>query len=391
MKAKTITSFFVAFFLALIFISDFHYKYLAYNKLDGIRLTLWVKIVTGGLLLFSFMFLSEHVVKKANLNLIFGLIICSVIGLTTARYETNFQEALYITIQYFFGIGVMLFFLESTNEIDIKYPLKVILFVLWINLILIFLGYYFEIKLFKTYNGARFGYNGLFKSTSTASYFYMLSLILFESLKTKSNWRYVIIANIIVSSLFIGSKSLYVFIAFYGLLYLGNKIYEMQKYFSQKKFFLIFTLVVLFIGYILFIPLISLNSSLNKVLIDNGVISAIFSYRDLHLKNVIANIQEHYNLLNYFFGGLGLVDRPTEFALVDIFLTFGLLGTVIFGFFLINNFPKINDYNTRILIFGVIAIIILRGNFFYFPSVIYISMVIFTIILKINFNNSKNP
>jgi len=316
----------------------------------------------------------------------FLLIIFSIINIDQgAKYSE-----LYIKGQYFFGIIVSFFFFSFYKKLVPVYLLIVLETILWINFVLIFIGFFYEIPLFRTYgNGFRFGYNGLFKSTSVATYFYMFSFILFF-LKKKTRYNYCLLFNLIIALLFIGSKSAYLYLFFVSLFLIVKVIFNMRVIKKTKLFFGLFIAVSISIGVVILKLIFTLNSVLKDVLETDGIVTAFFSYRDQLVKNVLLIVKEKYNLKDYLFGGLEHVPRLTEIAIVDLVITFGAIGGGVYGYFFAHNFPVLKKIELKFMLSVIGLIIMLRGNFFYFPSVIYMSIVIFALIVKTEESNNMS-
>jgi len=377
---KINTSVITAVFFALVVFSDFHYKLLSYDYLNTIKFTLIIKLIIGVV----FGAIVVNTLQKKTVLLTLLLILCGSISVLVLR--TDF----YILCQYNFGIIILLFFLNSKPQLEKKYLLRVVETVIGLNFVCILLGIFFGIDFFQTYQGGRFGYNGIFKSTSTASFFYMFSIMFLLLKKKKSKFNITLLIIAFISSLFIGSKTLYAYVIFCLVIIMLEFIGKRKGVIGVKMFYLLPFMICIVICTIVFIPLVSLNETLHRLLVEEGVLTTFFSNRDHHVINAYKDMKESYNTMNFLFGGLAKVKRLTEMALIDLFLVFGLVGSIIYNVLLISIFPRIQDISLRIMLAFVLVIIFLRGDFLYFPSVMFISMAIFTIVLnEINFK-AKN-
>ncbi len=368
----------VALFFVIIIVTDFYYKYMRYYYSEFVKLTS-VKLLIG-LILATLIVVAKKIDKK-NYMLLGLLFICSAISLLVQEKST-INDNIYLFSQYAFGVIAMLFFFKNHKELEAIYFKKIILGLVLLNFVFILLGFLFNIHVFETYYGERFGYNGIFKSTAIASYFYMVALIYYLISIQKTNLTYLLISVIIVSSVFVGSKTLIAFIGITGIVILGRFVALKQKLVGRSIFYVLYTLIISILGFYSLKLYITLNSTLKNVLLKDGILSTIFSYRDVHLNEALTNIEEHFGALNYLFGGASLVQRLPELAIVDLFISFGFIGLIAYILFVKYNFPKINN-NLAISLFLIIGVmIVLRGNFLYYPSVIYIALAIFTVILK---------
>lgn len=108
------------------------------------------------------------------------------------------------SINVFFKFIFLILVLEFANNLTSPEKLKRSLFnvfewVMLLNSLLICTGALFSIKVFNTYQGSRFGYNGLFDAVSTGSYAYIITLLYFL-LAYKSavvtNWKFIFIFSL---------------------------------------------------------------------------------------------------------------------------------------------------------------------------------------------------
>ena len=379
MKLKDIISKFVFVFFLLVLISDFYYKYYTLDSKGGLRLTLYVKIAIG---VTFFIFIARNkFYKKINAILFFGLLAISLLSfLQLCHNNTILIVESYG--RYYFGIIVLFFFINEKVSIDQVFFKRFLSCIIIINFIFIIFGYLNNLQIFRTYYGSRFGFNGIFKSTSVASYFYIFS-ICYYTLKKKSTFDIFVLVLTVVSAIFVGSKSIYGFIIYALVVKVLLLVYKKQSFISGKTFFigssiLIISSILLFLKQIM-----NLHSTLREVMENDGVLSAVFSYRDVHFRNTLIDVNNNFELGNFIYGGLSCVRRYTEISIVDLFITFGLVGLIIYILLLYLNIPKIKDRYTIFLLLGILGIIFLRGNFFYFPSVIFMSILIFANILNV--------
>ena len=374
-----------ALFFVIIIITDFYYKYIFYNNSEVIKLTL-IKVFIGAFLA-TFIALSKQTAKKSYVFL--GLLFVSCVISLLIQDNSMVNHNIYHFSKYAFGILAMLFFFKEYERLQTIYLKKIILGLVLLNFVFILLGFFFNIHAFETYYGDRFGYNGIFKSTSTASYFYMLSLIYYLLYRHKNYLTYILLSIIVLSSLFVGSKTLIAFIVITSTIVLGRLIASKQKLVGKNLFYVLYIFIVSTLSIYGFKLYLTLNTTLNNVLTKDGMLSAFFSYRDVHFNEALTNIKEHYSVLNFLFGGASFIERLPEMAFIDLLLSFGLIGAIVYMLLLKHTFPKVNN-KLAVILFVVIGVaIMLRGNFLYYPSVIYITLAIFTVIIKEIQTNTK--
>jgi hypothetical protein len=344
-----------------------------------------IKVFIGAFLA-TFIALSKQTDKKSYMFL--GLLFVSCVISLLSQDNSMVNHNIYHFSKYAFGVIAMLFFFKEYERLQTIYLKKIILGLVLLNFVFILLGFFFNIHVFETYYGDRFGYNGIFKSTSTASYFYMLSLIYYLLYRRKNYLTYILLSIIVLSSLFVGSKTLIAFIVITSTIVLGRFIVSKQKLVGKNLFYVLYIFIISTLSIYGFKLYLTLNTTLNNVLTKDGMLSAFFSYRDVHFNKALANIKEHYGVLNYLFGGASLIERLPEMAFIDLFLSFGLIGTIVYILLIRHNFPKINSKLAIVLFLVIGTSIVLRGNFLYYPSVIYITLAIFTVILNEIYTNT---
>lgn len=240
-----------------------------------------------------------------------------------------------------------------------------------LNSLLIFLGLFFSIQLFNTYQGSRFGFNGVFNAVSTGSYAYIIALLYFlltYKEKVVKNWKFIII---FISCGFIGTKAVYLAMAFsLGYLIVVSKI-------PYKKVALSFV-AVLGAGaayYFLF-----QYEFINKIRQADGLFSAIMSYRDqLFIEKTLPYINENWSWVNYLFGGVSDFDLRSQMDLIDVFFFWGIVGGAFYLYVFFKLFlPDTLNKTTIIFIAFLFFIVLLSGNFF-----VYSFVTLFLVVFKL--------
>ncbi len=228
------------------------------------------------------------------------------------------------------------------------------------NSFLIIFGFLLEIKLFETYTGNRFGYNGLISVSATSSYLY--SFVIINYIDKAKLSKIGIMDIIVISSCFlIGTKAIYLAMSFTMLYLLYYKLNKHKVLISITFFILCITL-----GYIYFVR----SAIFSGIIEKEGWLTAMLSYRDeLFLNNTLKFIQNEWNFFNYLFGGYNDLNLRSQIGICDLFFMFGILGTITY---LILYFKtlfslKLNrsDYIVYSFIFFIVTI---SGNFFMYTT-----------------------
>lgn len=225
------------------------------------------------------------------------------------------------------------------------------------NSALIILGLVFHIDIFRTYSGARFGYNGLFYASATGSYTYILYLTYLTNKLRKnkpvSPWNLIVV----IACLLIGTKTLYL-VMFFAILYL--LIIKLKKH---RLIIVTGAATLMMIG---LLSAVLSSAYLLEFINNNNALTVILSQRDLlFLNNTLPYIKSEWSVTNYLFGGLNALHLRSQMAFVDLVLIFGFLGSFVYLWL----YKKLY-FNFKLSCFefagyALLALIVLfAGNFF---------------------------
>jgi len=239
--------------------------------------------------------------------------------------------------------------------------------ILVFNSLLILLGYFFDIGVFKTYEGNRFGFDGFLITSATGSYVYIIGLF-FILLKYRYRLFYTPTNYIVVLSAFlVGTKALYIFIFGAACVYI---FWFLKGKFKIILISLIGGIFIFNIYYFFFVLGI-----FNDIRQSDGLLSAVMSYRDqLLIEKTMPFIKYNWQGLNYFFGGISDLSTKSQIDIIDIFYCFGILGGILYLYVFLKLFLtfKTNHYMISLLCL-MLLIVFFAGNFFSYASVaIYI-------------------
>jgi O-antigen ligase len=233
------------------------------------------------------------------------------------------------------------------------------------NVGLMFLGFIFDINLFKSYpNTARFGYNGVLPIQGVGTFFYAFLILIsfFKAYQEKNNrtlWTYFLI--ILIGSILLGTKASYLFTMLFliGLLflYIKNKVLIFTFFIAVGLFIAVFFKKII-------MKMIALQNIGKDIYEEKGVFTFLMSKRDLLFQKALAHINKEWTVVNYFVGGLNFKSIRVELELIDIFLFFGILGVIVYcwmikSFFYIKGNPLYNYFLALVLFISM-----LTGNLF---------------------------
>lgn len=283
-------------------------------------------------------------IKKEVFFILLTLMLCFLIGqyMLTEKYSIFGGDILqeikggdiYIMIKYLY----ILFFVGVYEKIEDNKNLtkKLINLFNWfmiINTVFIGIGLITQWELFKTYPntnrfGYRFGYQGLIELAGESIHLYTIaiSLAYVSYVKTK---KYGSLLLFIIGGVLLGKKVIFLYLL---LLLLFHVIYLKKRKVLYGIGFVAFILVT-FNKYIIE-KLVTMFPFWKDLYESKGVVTVVFSKRDILFQNSINYIQENWHPLNYIFGGIDFSSVRSEFGFFDLFLALGIVGTFLYCWFL---------------------------------------------------------
>lgn len=323
---------------------------------DNLRFSFIFKAIITLVLLINLVF--------SNKALLIGVILLCL-SVSVGMVFNNLNDFIPKTSLVFEYLSGLLFFNYLTiNHKKNKSPLSTILLVIFIfYCATIIIAFIFQVDYLRTYYGQRFGYMPFFSSQNEFS-FIMIAIIIFfyqKYLNLPSRINLILIIMAVVSSLLIGTKVSYIF-SFSFIVYILLKRFSFKIFIFSTT--LLFLLVFLFKNYI-YKFVYPYNKVLMDVYAEHGLINFISSFRYEFFKDRIDCQFLKMDFYNYLFGGINM-QCITEMSLIDILLTFGLFGSLIY-FYLLNRF-LLRKLNLNIFgyyaIIGIAILSFLAGYFF---------------------------
>jgi len=337
-----------------------------------------IKGVFAVLILIYSLLVWDSTVKKTTtfLVVIFAVFLLGQYAFSGWAFGENFFKNCIYFSRYVFVFILSMFIFKSrstmTNKLFYVYE-KIVIF----NSIMILVGVLFDVALFQTYN-TRFGYNGLFMTPSIGTYFYALALTYFsyKYLYEKQKLLELILVGIVC--FLVGTKALLLFFALTGVhVFFAKKLYKSKLFYTvalgSVLLFLVFKKTI--IGF-----LVQKFDVLFNVYQDYGLITMLTSLRDKNFQeDFIPLVYEKWHALNFLFGGTDFEVYRVEFEVLDLFLFFGIIGTILYlwhYFTKVLVFKEINTFGKyQMAILSLTAL--LSGNFFNnAPVVLYLLVVL---------------
>ena len=319
-------------------------------------------VIKGLTLIFFSVFLL--VTKNYKIKLLLSaLFACFILGqlFTLKPFEFNIIK---VFLKYLFPILLLFYFKESMPFKEHRSRLFTIYeYIILFNTFIIIIGFLFNITLFKTYLGERFGFNGLLINSSTSTYIYVVTLFYFLY-KYRQNFIFKPKAIfILLGSLLIGTKTIY-FVIFIILLY------YLIEYTKSKKALIIISILLsslLFFGYLNLFEFGIFNHIREK----EGILTTLLSYRNNNLMvDTLPYIKNNWHVGNYLFGGINDFSLKSEMGFIDIVFFFGFFGAIIYLTTFIKVFLsfRLNKISSLFLLV-MISIIFIAGNFFTYTNI----------------------
>lgn len=381
----------IVIFLFSFFITEAIYKLLLIKGLGDYRIAGLTKLVAQFYMVY--VILKKYKDNKKSIFLLGTLFFIYIIGQILLPINQNIINNLEYFNKSIFTILLLLFY----NNINLtKYQksktLKYFEVIIIINSIAAIIGYVFEINYLMTYSSPRrFGYDGFLVKQSFASYFYLISYFYFLHevlvLKKRKVIKLILVTTVTIIT---GTKG-----ALLAFLLISLVILYKKKLLFNLKFLIGSILILLITIYFVFNFTSIVESTTHlflPIIEDHGILTALFSHRNLILQNqLIPFIFDHWKFFNVFFGGMGDIMIRCGLDFIDLFYFFGILGCIVY-FNLVYNVFHVTKPSIFYIYFAAIIIIVmaLGGNLFYNSSV-----AVYLCIIKLYFefikeNENKN-
>jgi hypothetical protein len=331
--------------------------------------------------------------NRSKINILISIVIL-LFGFFIGQFflSLNFENLLFYEnfntlFKYFFPLIVALAALDilSFNH----YPLKIFKFyrfIIILNSCLIVIGFLFDIEVLSTYSGPwRFGFDGLIFAQNEASYIFIFAVTTVYYRRFYLNIKEYFFWIVIIPSIIVATKAVYLYLILLFLFHLFKRV--------SLKNILTFGISFLIFGYFLF------SSAINRIFINSynifmymyereGLWGALLSGRGAYIREKLKPlIFEEWTIPNFIFGGQDVVSHYIEMGFIDLFLFFGIFGSILYLYIFYNIFKMISFPKDFKLFFGIsLAIIIATAGHFFESGIAGLH---FIFLLLINRNLSK--
>lgn len=286
--------------------------------------------------------------------------------------DMNIVENIILLNKYlfFFIVYYFIYMIFKDSDTNLRKLFNLYETIIILNSILIFIGFIFKIDFLKSYGDFRFGYKGLIFAQNEVSLFYLIAFF-YSIYKFRYENKIILLLVVLVASFLLGTKV--------GM-FLIPSITLMYFMFFYKRW--ISSISITLLGLILLFFIINVKMLIHEsftLLIKNKAfayviyhfqygdfMTALFSGRNnLLYSKFIPDIKENWNIINYLFGGTNLLRAGTEMDLFDLFLSFGIMGSLLYLYLLYKVIIFKNKYWFSFILFIVYLITaFLSGHFF---------------------------
>lgn len=331
-----------------------------------------------------FLLYSRSIFLKARNKLfLFLLFFCSILvgNVCTGIWgDASYYELFYLFLRY--AAGLIFIIGASSVRPQLNFS-KAFHFVFFINGCISLIGYFFDIRAFRTYGHIenategwvddRFGFNGLLLEQNISSYFYAVALVNAYFLYRRNDISIIHFLICIMMSFLVGTKTLLVFAIFFGLSILIKGTNARLAFMS----------IFIFAGFFFFLS----NDNPFKY-ITFQTLNVVTSFR---LENFFERLYPKLIHMDFFESAFGIQcvnykDCLVEFEFVDLFAFSGWFGSFIYlliFFISCRVFTKVENGFAILLMFILLAAF--SGHLFYDPT----SMLYFSFLLIILNENAQ--
>jgi hypothetical protein len=364
---------------------DFLRKFAIFFNFDFIRYTAVTKvIVLLAYFLFVLVFLKSYYLGAKTKRLLF-LIVLLLLAFTFGQYflvdfsgffDISYKNFLILSRYLFWPVTLLVFFPLLGNKEVLKKHFLILEKVFIFNCLVILIAAFFKIDFFKTYSNVfRFGYMGFFNSHNQCSYYLILFTLYYYNAHYNIKWKLKLVLCLITCFL-VGTKKLYLFVLILMVYHIiSNKLWRKRLFYPVSLTFITF---ILSFFYFLQDFILDKFKALVGVYNSEGIITAIFSFRDKLLFQTFQDtIIDNWTLLNFISGGPRFHSSRVELGFVDLYMFFGVFGFYCF-YFLFKIYYEFSNHNKfyAFVIFTVLLLECLAGGFLSDPNIPLIFFII---------------
>lgn len=291
--------------------------------------------------------------------------ICFLIGqFSLVQFEIDALKNFGMFIKHIYIFVLFLGFKKLAKEDSLTSLFLALKFIFLFVFASIILGFIFDIPEFRTYGANRFGYGGVLNKSSETTYFIIMAFLFFEIFKQKFKFSYIYLLLCVLCALISGTKASLLFLLFFLTYKLFSKDFKINK---AQILTACASILVIGITAVVFMKS-TLEKTFNifyRLYEREGILSALTSFRSRKFMEAVKVYSHEWSWLNYLFGGKTGYYLNVEFDFVDLFIFFGIVGTILYLWLYYKIIFKFYLRKYSILIFGLLTVAALTGQFFY--------------------------
>ncbi len=259
--------------------------------------------------------------------LMIPMIWCFIYFVQNSTSQNDCYIMLRYSSKYLFSVILFLSFAELPNSLK-KNALTVFEWIFILSAILVILSALFQISFFSTYGINRFGYKPLIAAQNEISFWWIIGIIYFlrkHELRSSHN-NLLLLFVVGIAGMLLGTKAtiIFIFILFFYLLLLSTID-------SRFKFW---GFIVLILSMMLFLYFSGIFGYFLDFYKERGLLISFTSKRSLLVQERVPVVLSTWCWYNYLIGGISSIRYLTEMDLIDIFMMFGVLGSIGYLFLL---------------------------------------------------------
>ncbi len=329
----------ILIFIILMFVADGINWLLKYYQAPFFRISIFVRALAQ--LYFLVLLLRRRRGLNIWIMMCFFYLVFLIGSLASIDlYQRNWVESFSVInkmLFFFVCLGVFRLYFKTTESRDQLF--KVFEFLVLVEAFTVIIGFIFHLDVLSSYGSGtpgfdRFGYKGLIPAQNETSGFFIIAFFYFLWKIVRLNRGMLQFLTVFVAALLTGTKTSFILVGVL-LLYLarwlmGKRIKRIRMYIVVSVF-LVALVALLAHDYILALVQPTIGFYVDKVRnLSWSPLETFLSGRTLKTKRFFSDYWPHFGFLNYLFGGHDLPIFWTETDLVDVFISLGLVGGVVF-------------------------------------------------------------
>jgi hypothetical protein len=234
-----------------------------------------------------------------------------------------------LLIKYMFPV-VLYYYFKNINSDDLVLAQKVFLSIIILQVVFVLTGYVLDLEFLSSYGLLRFGFSGLIFSVNEVSFFYSIAGVFLILLWYNEGRHYylIVLFFVVACGLLSGTKAFFISGFFISILLF---YVVKQKLGYRAAGAALVVILILFIAFLNFSPVVDFYLSFMK---NKGILSMLTSFRSDLVVERLPELYSKWEIWNVIFGGMNPQNQLVEMDLLDLFSFGGVLGFIIYFWFM---------------------------------------------------------